>query len=79
MFAKKLTVVLFLTLGTISINAQNDPQAKKILDELSVKTKAYTTIKAEFSFTQEKKDKTKDTQNGKIQTKGTKYKLSSVT
>ncbi len=75
MFSKKLSIVLFLSLGTIVSNAQNDPQAKKILDELSAKTKAYTTIKAEFSFTIEKKDKSKDTQNGKIATKGAKYKL----
>ncbi len=72
---KKLTLLLFSTLGTLIIHAQNDPQAKKILDDLSAKTKAFTTIKAEFSFVNEKKDKTKDTQNGKIQTKGTKYKL----
>ncbi len=76
MFSKKITIALFLTFTTsFFAGAQNDPQAKKILDELSAKTKAYTTIKAEFSFVNEKKDKTKDTQNGKIQTKGTKYKL----
>jgi len=75
MFKKKLVVIAFLSLSYLIANAQNDPQAKKILDELSVKTKAYTTIKAEFSFTVEKKDKTKDVQNGKITTKGTMYKL----
>lgn len=75
MLTRKSVLLGLLLLAGISINAQNDPKAKKILDELSAKTKAYTTIKAEFSFVNEKKDKTKDTQNGKIQTKGAKYKL----
>jgi outer membrane lipoprotein-sorting protein len=76
MFRKKNIIIAFLALGIIGTStAQNDPKAKAILDDLSAKTKAYTSIKAEFSFTVEKKDKTKDTQNGKIQIKGNKYKL----
>lgn len=76
MFKRKNILIALLTVGSLnSINAQNDPKAKAILDELSTKTKAYTSIKAEFAFTNEKKDKTKDTQNGKIQTKGKRYKL----
>ena len=76
MFTKKLTILAFLAFVCVSVNAQDqDPKAKKILDELSAKTKACTTIKAEFSWVVEKKDKTKDTQVGKIQTKGSKYKL----
>jgi len=76
MLIKKISVITLLIAGiTTSINAQNDPKAKAILDELSAKTKAYTSIKAEFTFTIEKKDKSKDVQNGKIQTKGSKYKL----
>lgn len=59
----------------ISSIAQNDPKAKKILDEVSAKTKAYTSIKAEFTKTLEKKDKTKETQDSKLETKGIKYKL----
>ena len=76
MFTKKNTFILLLTFGCFALNAQEkDPKAKKILDELSLKTKAYTTIKAEFTWVVEKKDITKDTQSGKIQTKGPKYKL----
>jgi outer membrane lipoprotein carrier protein len=76
MFTKKITLIALLALVCFTINAQEqDPKAKKILDELSAKTKAYTTIKAEFTWIVEKKDKTKDTQSGKIQTKGPKYKL----
>lgn len=76
MLTKKITLIaLFAVTCFTAANAQNDAKAKSILDELSAKTKAYTTIKADFAFTIEKKDKTKDTQNGKIQTKGSKYKL----
>ncbi len=75
MVIKKWSVAVLLVVSFLNSNSQTDPQAKKILDELSAKTKAYTTIKAEFSFVNEKKDKSKDTQNGKITTKGTKYKL----
>jgi outer membrane lipoprotein carrier protein len=75
MFTKKTAVITFMLLGYLTINAQEDPKAKKVLDDLSAKTKAYTTVKAEFVLTTEKKDKTKDTQSGKIETKGSKYKL----
>ncbi len=75
MFTKKITLIALLSIAGLTINAQNDPKAKTILDDLSAKTKAFTTIKAEFEYTVEKKDKTKDTQKGKIQTKGSKYKL----
>ncbi|MFL5763361.1 MAG: LolA family protein [Bacteroidia bacterium] len=76
MFTKKIAVLAFLALGISTLNAQDqDPKAKKILDELSAKTKTCTTIKAEFTWTVEKKDKSKDVQSGKIETKGSKYKL----
>lgn len=76
MFTKKATIIALLTLGYFtSIVGQNDPKAKKILDEVSAKTKSYTTIKAEFTKTLEKKDKSKETQDAKIETKGSKYKL----
>lgn len=55
---------------------QNDPKAKKILDEVSAKTKTYTSIIAEFSVKVEnKKEGSSDTQQGKITIKGSKYKL----
>lgn len=58
------------------VSEQNDPRAKKILDELSAKTKTYTSIVADFTITTEnKKDKTSETQKGKISIKGKKYKL----
>lgn len=72
---KRLVMMAFLTASCFTSQAQSDPKAKTILDDLSAKTKAYTSIKAEFTSVTEKKDKSKETQNGKIQIKGTKYKL----
>lgn len=75
MIAKKIKLsVLFILSTLLTVTAQDD-KAKKILDEVSAKTKSYTTIKAEFTWVIERKDKTKDTQEGKIQTKGEKYRL----
>jgi outer membrane lipoprotein carrier protein len=74
MFVKKIFITALSTLLFINASAQED-KSKKILDEVSAKSKSYTTIKAEFVWVVEKKDKTKDTQEGKIQTKGSKYKL----
>ncbi|CAN5433329.1 hypothetical protein BH10BAC1_BH10BAC1_21200 [soil metagenome] len=76
MFTKKVSIIAFLAIASLSVVAQDqDPKAKKILDELSAKTKACSTIKADFSWVVEKKDKSKESQTGKIQTKGAKYKL----
>ena len=74
MLSLKTSLLTLLVIGSLNVNSQDD-RAKKILDDLSTKTKTYTTLKAEFSWTTEKKDKSKDTQEGKIQTKGSKYKL----
>ena len=75
MNSKKIITFAFVIAAVSACFSQNDPKAKKILDELSAKTKAYSTVKADFEFTVEKKDKTKTTQKGKLTTKGTKYKL----
>jgi len=73
---KKIIVALSLLFANTTINAQVDAKAKKILDDVSSKTKTYTTINAEFSITIEnKKNKTVDSQNGKLTLKGSKYKL----
>lgn len=72
---KNISLSLILILSAIGVNAQ-DAKAKAILDELSAKTKAYTSIKATFSYTLENKDqKIKETQEGTVTIKGNKYKL----
>lgn len=68
---------LIFTMGTaVQAQQDNDPKAKAILDELSTKTKSYTTIKSEFTITlTNKQGKVTETQNGTVQLKGDKYKL----
>ena len=73
---KKIIFGLSLLLSNYSVNAQVDAKAKKILDDVSAKTKTYSTISAESTITIEnKKNKTTDSQTGKLTLKGTKYKL----
>ena len=73
---KKITLLLSLFV-CYSINyAQDDSQAKQILDDLSKATKAYEPIKAEFDFILENtQENLKDTKSGTIYFKGKKYRL----
>src|SRR5437762_10481098 len=53
-----------------------DAKAKAILDELSKKTKTFTTVKAEFEIiTTDATGKVKDKTTGTMWHKGSKYKL----
>jgi outer membrane lipoprotein carrier protein len=79
---KIFSVATILVLSVNSVNAQTakaieqDPKAKKILDEVSAKTKTYSSINAEFSYTLENKaKKTSETHTGKLTSKGNKFKL----
>jgi len=73
-----IAIILFASTISKGQNqlAKIDTKAKKILDELSLKTKQYKTIVSEFIILAENKvAKTKDVQKGKIWIKGAKYKL----
>lgn len=74
---KKYSLLAFILVASTSFSlAQVDEKAKKILDELSAKTKSFTSIIANFSYTLENRaEKTKETQEGKIIIKGKKYRL----
>lgn len=66
------TAVLTVITAT-SLNAQ-DPKAKTILDELSNKTRKYTSITSDFSFTlQDKIADVEQTQDGLLKMQGKKY------
>jgi Outer membrane lipoprotein-sorting protein len=70
--------LLFLLLAIVTGGAAlaQDREAKEILDNLSEKTKSYSTITAEFTITiDNRKDKVKDTQQGKMQLKGSMFKI----
>lgn len=72
---KKLLTIL-LSLSVLTLSAQQDPKAKEVLDKVSAKTKAYTSMQVEYLFTHENiQDKTKETSQGKLSLKGNKYVL----
>ena len=72
---KKFIYLLFI-LGFIveTANAQNDPNAKKILDGISAKLKTFKGISADFALTSKGKNgKLNNNVRGKISIKGNKY------
>lgn len=71
-----LGALLLLNFSFAQAPAENDPKAKAILDDLSKTTKAHKTITAEYTFTIVSKEKKQtEKQDGKIQVKGSKFKL----
>ncbi len=72
----KNIICLLLLSSSVVWGQDQDPKAKTILDDVSKTTKAYKTITAEYTLTSVNKDKKQtDKQSGKIQLKGTKFKL----
>ncbi len=73
---KKLLIPLLLLVLSFSISAQKDEKAKKILEEVSKKTKSYSTIMLKFSYIMDNKiEKVQDTTKGNIYIKGDMFKL----
>jgi outer membrane lipoprotein carrier protein len=74
---KKILLLLIVQIFSVSISeAQVDKKAKDILDKLSAKTKAYSSIKSEFTYSLENKDRNINTsQKWKLALKGDKYRL----
>lgn len=59
-----------------AIDAQQDKKAKQILDKLSAKTRSYSAIKTDFSYSLVNKDrKINKVQNWKLWLKGDAYRL----
>src|SRR4051812_36804357 len=66
--------IIVLTLLASAANAQKDPAAKKILDEVTVKIKSDKGINAGFTLlTKSRAGKINNNVNGKISIKGSKY------
>jgi outer membrane lipoprotein carrier protein len=66
----------FTFISLLSIAQDQDPKAKAILDDLSKITKSYKTITSDYVFTILNKDKKQtEKQTGKVQVKGSKFKL----
>jgi len=67
--------LLLLTISSLA-NAQQDPEAKEILDKLSAATKAHETIVSDFKVTYTStKDNASNTAEGTIKIKGEKYQM----
>ena len=76
---KKLLLIILVAGLAISAFAQNDKKASAILDEVSVKTKAYKTIKIDFTYAMDNaKEKIHDKFKGTLISKGDKYKLTAA-
>lgn len=74
---KYILSITLLSLFYISSFAQNAEKAKEILDKVSAKTKSYSTISADFTFSMENlQEEISETNEGKIIIKGDKYKVS---
>ncbi len=73
---KKLFSFVIVVLLVVSAHAQNDPNAKKVLDMVSAKVKSFTTITANFSINSvSSKGKNNGVKSGVISIKGAKYVL----
>lgn len=75
---KKWGMVFAIVLGaTVTLYAQTDAKAKEILDQVSAKTKTFTSMSADFVFSMVNKEMDINEQNnGTIKVKGQKYMVS---
>jgi len=73
-------ISLLATMNIVAQNvAKNDPDAKKILDEVSAKFKTYKTVKATFTYKVENASgKVLSTKAGSVMMKGQKYRVTIV-
>lgn len=70
---KYLILLLFSASGTV-LHAQNDPNAKKVLDQVSAKLKSLKGMTSSFSYiTKDRKNAVKGSVKGIISIKGNKY------
>ena len=78
---KKQLFIFLLGSLVIHLSAQEDPQAKTILDKVSVKNTHYKTIKADFKYTVSsiQTQEPSRSESGKIILKGDKYHLQLTT
>ena len=71
---KRTLVMSVVLLLTVLVYAQQDQKAKEILDKVSEKTRFYSTISADFSFSIRNVEMEIDEKNeGTIKLKGQKY------
>ncbi|MBN2610853.1 MAG: outer membrane lipoprotein carrier protein LolA [Bacteroidales bacterium] len=72
----RILLSVMLSFTFLSAYLQQDPEAKKILDKVSEKTRVYTTIQVNFNLAiDDRKEKTSSESEGAIMMKGGKYRL----
>ncbi|MEN8115440.1 MAG: outer membrane lipoprotein carrier protein LolA [Bacteroidota bacterium] len=71
---KRSLLILLVLLTSGFVWAQEDAKAKQILDDVSKKTRTYTSISADFTFSMENEEmEINEKNNGSIKLKGQKY------
>lgn len=71
---KKILFLLLTFLTVITLKAQNDPQAKAILDQVSARNKAYKTVSSDFTITTtSSRNGSSSSRKGSLIMKGEKY------
>jgi outer membrane lipoprotein-sorting protein len=72
----KNLIILFLSLSFLCAYSQKDQKALELLDQVSAKTKAYKSIKADFSYKMENtKARINEEKQGTLLLSGDKYKM----
>jgi len=72
----KNLIILFLSLAAVTAYSQKDLKAVELLDQVSAKTKAYASIKADFSYKMENaKARINEEKLGTLLLNGDKYKM----
>lgn len=73
---KKLALIVLVLVISFANYAQKDEKAKKILEEVSEKTKTFSTLKLKFLYIMDNRiEKVQDTTRGTIYIKGDMFKL----
>ena len=76
LFMPRFLICSFFLFLLLPVTAQEDKKAKDILDKLSEKTRSFSSIRTEFSYSLENKDKKINTsQEWKLMLKGDMYRL----
>src|ERR1039457_3756772 len=76
---KKIFIPLFVIIAFTGFAQIKDPKASALLDEVSAKTKAYKSIKADFTYTMENKQaKINEEKKGTLLVSGDKFRLNIV-
>lgn len=80
-FMRQFLLYIAITVGSLQVSsAQNDPNAKKILDGVSAKFKTFKTVQAKYDLTvTNKAGKNAGKKNGSIFIKGQKYQITEKT